>query len=101
MSDDILEGINRAAAIEILRDQGYEVVERNIARGELYRADEIFMTGTAAEVTPVRSVDDHEVGVGPVTLELQKAYLDTVRGKSDRWGHWLDRVAVGTTAAEA
>ena len=42
----------------------------------------------------MRSVDDHDVGVGPVTLELQKAYLDTVRGKTDRWGHWLDRVAV-------
>ena len=77
------------------------VEEGNVIRSDLYLADEIFMTGTAAEVTPVRSVDDHEVGVGPVTLELQKAYLDTVRGKTDRWGHWLDRVAVGTTAAEA
>ena len=57
-ANDILEGINRAAAIEILRDQGYEVIERNIARGELYRADEIFMTGTAAELTPIREVDD-------------------------------------------
>ena len=57
-ANDILEGINRAAAIEILRDQGYEVVERDIARGELYRADEIFMTGTAAELTPIREVDD-------------------------------------------
>ena len=63
-------------------------------RSDLYLADEVFMTGTAAEVTPVRSVDDHEIGVGPVTRELQKAYLDTVRGTSDRWGHWLDRVAV-------
>ena len=64
--------------------------------------EEIFMTGTAAEVMPVRSVDDHEVGAGPITLELQKAYLDTVRGKSDRWGHWLDRVAVGDkTPAQA
>jgi branched-chain amino acid aminotransferase len=50
----------------------------------------------------VRSVDDHEIGAGPVTLELQKAYLDTVRGKSERWGHWLDRVEVGNKApAEA
>jgi branched-chain amino acid aminotransferase len=53
-------------------------------------------------VTPVRSVDDIEVGVGPITLELQRAYLDTVRGKTDRWGHWLDRVTVGNAArAEA
>ena len=97
----MLGGINRAAAIQIARDLGFELQERQVARDELYLADEIFMTGTAAELTPVRSVDDHEVGVGPVTLELQKAYLDTVRGKTDRWGHWLDRVAVGTTAAEA
>lgn len=101
-TSSILGGINRLSAIQIARDLGYEVVERDIARGELYLADEIFMTGTAAEVTPVRSVDDYEVGAGPVTLELQKAYLDTVRGKSERWGHWLDRVTVGDKApAEA
>jgi branched-chain amino acid aminotransferase len=50
------------------------------------------MCGTAAEVTPLRSVDDHEIGVGPITLELQKAYLETVRGKSDRWAQWRDLV---------
>ena len=48
------------------------------------------MTGTAVEVTPVRSVDDHEIGVGPVTLELQAAYTDTVEGRSERWAQWLD-----------
>ena len=49
------------------------------------------MTGTAAEVTPIRSVDDHEIGApGPVTLELQQAYLDTVRGRDERWAHWLE-----------
>ena len=56
------------------------------------------MTGTAAEVTPVREVDDQKLGVGPVTLELQRAYLDTVRGVSDRWGHWLDHVEVQQSA---
>jgi branched-chain amino acid aminotransferase len=102
LSTSILPGITRDSVIQIAQDLGYVVEEANVIRSDLYLADEIFMTGTAAEVTPVRSVDDHEVGVGPVTLELQKAYLDTVRGKSDRWGHWLDRVAVGnTTAAEA
>ena len=50
------------------------------------------MCGTAAEVTPLRSVDDHEIGVGDVTLELQKAYLDTVRGQSDRWSQWRELV---------
>ena len=48
------------------------------------------MAGTAVEVTPVHSVDDHEIGVGPVTLELQKAYKDTVTGKSERWAQWID-----------
>jgi branched-chain amino acid aminotransferase len=98
----VLDGITRNAIVTLARDKGIAVHESPIARDELYIADEVFMTGTAAEVTPVRSVDDHEVGVGPVTLELQKAYLDTVRGKSDRWGHWLDRVVVEKTApAEA
>ena len=84
------------------QDLGYVVEEASIIRSDLYLAEEIFMTGTAAEVMPVRSVDDHEIGAGPITLELQKAYLDTVRGKSDRWGHWLDRVAVGDkTPAQA
>jgi branched-chain amino acid aminotransferase len=102
LSTSILPGITRDSVIQIAQDLGYVVDEANLVRSDLYLADEIFMTGTAAEVTPVRSVDDHEVGVGPVTLELQRAYLDTVRGRSDRWGHWLDRVQVGNTApAEA
>src|SRR6187200_2968779 len=102
LSTSILPGITRDSVIQIAQDLGYVVEETNLIRSDLYLADEIFMTGTAAEVTPVRSVDDHEVGVGPVTLELQKAYLDTVRGKSERWGHWLDRVEVGQQApAEA
>ena len=102
LATSILPGITRDSVIQIAQDLGYVVEEGNVIRSDLYLADEIFMTGTAAEVTPVRSVDDHEVGVGAVTLELQKAYLDTVRGKSERWGHWLDRVAVSNpTAAEA
>jgi branched-chain amino acid aminotransferase len=68
------------------------VLEKALIRSDLYLADEVFMTGTAAEVTPLRSVDDHEIGVGPITLAIQKAYLDTVRGKSERWSHWLDHV---------
>jgi branched-chain amino acid aminotransferase len=68
------------------------VIEKSMIRSDLYLADEVFMSGTAAEVTPLRSVDDHEIGVGPITLELQKAYLDTVRGSSERWAHWLEHV---------
>ena len=87
--------------INIAQDLGYVVEEANVIRSDLYLADEIFAAGTAAGVTPVRSVDDHEVGVGPVTLEAAEGYLDTVRGKTDRWGHWLDRVAVEKAPAEA
>jgi branched-chain amino acid aminotransferase len=86
----ILPGITRDAVIQIAQDRGYTVVEKGLIRTDLYTADEVFFTGTAAEVTPVRSVDDHEIGVGPVTLELQAAYTEAVRGRSERWTHWLD-----------
>jgi branched-chain amino acid aminotransferase len=88
----ILPGITRDSIIQIAQDLGYTVEEKPLIRSDLYLADEVFMCGTAAEVTPLRSVDDHELGVGPVTLELQKAYLDTVRGASERWAQWLDHV---------
>jgi branched-chain amino acid aminotransferase len=91
----ILGGINRLSAIEIARDLGYEVVERDIARGELYLADEIFMTGTAAELTPLREVDDHPVGSGepgPITRAVQAAFEDALHGRSDRYAGWLDVV---------
>ena len=90
LSTSILPGITRDTVGEIARSLGYDVIERNLIRSDLYLADEVFMCGTAAEVTPLRSVDDVEIGVGPVTLEIQKAYLDTVKGKSERWAQWLD-----------
>ncbi len=99
LSTSILPGITRDAVIQMAQDLGYAVREEQIIRSDLYLADEIFMTGTAAEVTPVRSVDDVEVGVGPITLEIQKNYLDTVRGRSERWAHWLEYAA--RTPAEA
>jgi branched-chain amino acid aminotransferase len=92
LSTGILHGITRDSIIQIAHDLGYEVREKNLIRSDLYLADELFMCGTAAEVTPLRSVDDHEIGVGPITLELQKAYLETVRGESDRWAQWRDLV---------
>jgi branched-chain amino acid aminotransferase len=76
--------------IQLARDLGYTVVEKPLIRTDLYLADEVFMTGTAAEVTPLRSVDDQEIGAGPITLELQQAYWDVVRGKSERYADWLD-----------
>jgi branched-chain amino acid aminotransferase len=99
LSASILPGITRDTVIQIGQDLGYPVVEKSLIRTDLYTADEVFMTGTAVEVTPVRAVDDHEIGAGPVTLELQKAYQDTVQGRSERWSHWLDFAA--PTRAEA
>jgi branched-chain amino acid aminotransferase len=92
LASGILPGITRDTVTQIAQDIGYTVLEKPLIRSDLYLADEVFMTGTAAEVTPLRSIDDHEIGVGPVTLELQKAYLATVRGESERWAQWLDHV---------
>ena len=92
LATGILPGITRDSIIQIAQDLGHTVVEKTLIRSDLYLADEVFMCGTAAEVTPLRSVDDHEIGVGPVTLEIQQAYLDTVRGASERWSQWLDFV---------
>jgi branched-chain amino acid aminotransferase len=92
LATSILPGITRDSVIQIAQDLGYPVVQGNLIRSDLYLADEAFMTGTAAEVTPLRSVDDVEIGVGPVTLEIQAAYLDTVRGRSERWAQWLEWV---------
>ena len=68
------------------------MVEKSLIRSDLYLADEVFMCGTAAEVTPLASIDDHELSVGPITFEIQKAYLDTVRGATERWAQWLEHV---------
>jgi branched-chain amino acid aminotransferase len=91
LSTSILPGITRDTIIQMAQDLGYTVKEQNLIRSDLALADEVFMTGTAAEVTPVREVDDIELEApGPVTKEIQTAYLDTVRGRSERWAHWLD-----------
>jgi branched-chain amino acid aminotransferase len=91
----ILDGINRKSVIQIARDLGIEVVERNIARAELYLADELYCTGTAAELTPIREVDDHTIGSGrpgEVTRAVQKAFEDALHGRSARYADWLDPV---------
>ncbi|HSJ93933.1 MAG TPA: branched-chain amino acid transaminase [Gaiellaceae bacterium] len=97
----ILPGITRDTVIQIAADMGHHVEESLLIRTDLYLADEVFMVGTATEVAPVRAVDDREIGVGPVTRELQKAYLDTVNGRSERWSHWLDVVEMSPSPAEA
>ena len=98
LSTSILPGITRDSIIQLARDLGYGVVEKTLIRSDLYTADEVFMAGTAVEVTPVRAIDDHELGVGPITLELQRVYGETVRGRNPRWAAWLDHV--GESAAD-
>jgi branched-chain amino acid aminotransferase len=93
LAASILPGITRHAVITIARDLGFEVAEKPLIRTDLYAADELFMTGTAAEVTPIRSVDDHELGEpGPVTQAIQKTYLETVTGRVERYADWLEYV---------
>ncbi|MDQ3823659.1 MAG: branched-chain amino acid transaminase [Actinomycetota bacterium] len=101
LSASILPGITRDTVIQIAQDLGHRVVEKNLIRSDLLIADEAFMVGTAAEVTPLRSVDDVELGVGPITLEIQEAYLDTARGRSERWAHWLEYTTPAPTPADA
>jgi branched-chain amino acid aminotransferase len=102
LSTSILPGITRDTVIQIAQDLGYTVHEKSLIRSDLYLADEAFMTGTAAEVTPLRAVDDIEIGVGPITLEIQEAYLDTARGRSERWAQWLEYATPApATTAEA
>ena len=100
LSMSILPGITRDTIIHLARALGYSVEESLLIRTDLYLADEAFMVGTATEVAPIRSVDGHEIGVGPITLELQKTYLDVVRGKDKRWSDWLDVVETARTPAE-
>ena len=87
----ILPGITRDSVMTIARERGYEVIERSLPREALYIADEVFFTGTAAEVTPVRSVDHHTVGSGsrgPITADLQAAYFEALRDTANARG-WL------------
>jgi branched-chain amino acid aminotransferase len=103
----ILDGITRRSMIQIARDLGYTIVERDIARAELYLADEVFLSGTAAEIVPVREVDDHKVGTGKpgeITRVLQSAFDDAIHGRSERYREWLDVVNASdleTPAGEA
>jgi branched-chain amino acid aminotransferase len=96
VADDVLPGITRDAVMELARDAGYVLNERKIDRTELYISDEIFLTGTGAQVAPVASVDGRPVGEasapGPVSRDLQERYFAAVRGRDDHYKHWLTRV---------
>jgi len=90
-----LEGITQASVVTIARDLGYEVEAANILRSDLYTADEAFLSGTAAEVVPIRSVDDRTVGggePGPVTRKVQEVFFAAVRGQVDRYKDWVEHV---------
>lgn len=90
-----LDGITRRTIIQFASDLGIKVHERRITRDEFYLADEIFMTGTAAEVTPIREYDDRQIGNGTrgqITEQLQTLFFDTVQGKNDKYQHWLSYV---------
>jgi branched-chain amino acid aminotransferase len=91
----ILEGITRNAVIELAREQQIAVVEERFTRDEMYIADEVFVTGTAAELTPVREIDNRRIGTGkpgPITLALQKRFFSIVRGEDPAHESWLTRV---------
>ncbi len=97
----ILDGINRKSVIQIARDLGYTVVERDVARAELYLAEEVFLTGTAAELVPVREIDDHPLGdPGEITRHVQAKFVDALHGRAEEYLEWLDPVEVPAGADE-
>jgi len=93
LAESNLDGITRQTVIDLAEDLGYTVHDQaTVSRGELYTADELFFSGTAAEVTPIRSVDDNEIGSGtkgPVTDEIQTQFFDLVEGKLDQYDDWF------------
>jgi branched-chain amino acid aminotransferase len=94
VSSGALEGITQNSVMTIARDLGVEVEVTNILRSDLYLADEAFLTGTAAEVVPIRSIDDREIGEpGPITRKVQETYFATVRGQVDQYKDWLEHVS--------
>jgi branched-chain amino acid aminotransferase len=93
VSAGALEGITQDAVRTIARDLGYEYHEANLVRSDLYTADEAFLSGTAAEIVPIRSVDDRELGdPGPITREIQDVFFKAVRGEVDRYKDWNEHV---------
>ncbi len=95
LSAGCLDGVTRNAVMTLLSDDGYPVVEKVVHRSDLYYCDELFMTGTAAEVTPVREVDNRPVGPGhpgPITRRAQQIYADAYTGKLDAYAHWLSYI---------
>ncbi|HZS80955.1 MAG TPA: aminotransferase class IV, partial [Herbaspirillum sp.] len=90
-----LDGITRDSVLTMARDLGIEVIEKRITRDEVYCCDEAFFTGTAAEITPIRELDNRTIGSGtrgPITEKLQTLFFDIVSGKASQYQHWLTLV---------
>jgi len=103
LSNSILGGITRRSVMQLAVERGYEVVEQAVSRELLYMADELFFSGTAAEVTPIRTVDRLPVGTGkpgPITLRLQEDFFDIVKGRVDDRHRWLTPVAPAGAAVD-
>jgi branched-chain amino acid aminotransferase len=95
LESSALEGITRDTAMKLAEDLGYVAKEKVITRGEIYLADEVFLTGTAAEITPVISIDGKKIGSGKpgrITQELMSSYTDLVMVKNDKYSSWLTPV---------
>ncbi|MBM3395621.1 MAG: branched-chain amino acid transaminase, partial [Betaproteobacteria bacterium] len=91
-----LTGITRSSVIALSKDLGYEVMSKRLTRDDIYIADEAFFTGTAAEVTPIRELDNRTIGAGsrgPITQKLQSLFFDVVNGRAAKYKHWLTPVA--------
>lgn len=94
-SSSALEGITKDSVVKIAEDLGYQIIEREIPRTEIYFADEVFLTGTAAEITPVISVDNKMIGdgkVGKITRDIKKIYSDITMGKNKKYSKWITSV---------
>jgi branched-chain amino acid aminotransferase len=99
-SASILDGISRRSIMQIAQDLGYPVVEREISRSELYLAEEMFLCGTAAELVPVREIDDHDLGgPGEITRVVQAKYEDALHGRAQEYLEWLDFIEVPSKVA--
>jgi branched-chain amino acid aminotransferase len=99
-----LIGITRRSVIDLANELGYSVEARRLTRDDLYLADELFFTGTAAEVTPIRELDNRQIGTGsrgPITAKIQQAFFDAVHGKSKKHADWLTPVSMKAAKAPA
>ena len=95
LTDHCLNGITRQSVIQIARDLGYQMIEKDLTYDDLLSSDEAFFTGTAVEITPISKIDENQIGIGsrgPITEKLQTTYNDIIYGQNDLYKHWLSLV---------